>query len=415
MTLRFRVSGQGKRLFGDGFALWVTQDAYHKDGPLHGYSDTFTGFGVIFDTFVNTEPGHVHKDVSLVTNDGQQSRAAPHGGVNDPQAPGCDADFRFHEGRDDFNAAKARSAARIHYDSRSRSVTVEIDARNTGEWIKCIDKAVVDLPAEWHKSAHVGMTATTGQLADNHDIISLQVLEGNGVVADAAKEASENAPAMISTGQPRFDVAAQTAATREAGIVKAEMLELHHELEHHMDKIYDELKHTVKRLQEAEAKVEERVREIELKLSSSVQDQVERHMNHNVQKKVEETVKDRLSDTVKRSLDGAVASAKQGVETSLNSARDLGSRVQAQLEEMRTLSRSAGSDVTNPAAWSGGTWAAAIFVGVIIVGALVFLFVLALGGGSGSGARGRGRRGGGGGGIGGILPGLGSAKKDHFV
>jgi lectin, mannose-binding 2 len=43
VTVRFRVSGQGKRLFGDGFALWMTTDPYHRDGPLHGYTDRFTG------------------------------------------------------------------------------------------------------------------------------------------------------------------------------------------------------------------------------------------------------------------------------------------------------------------------------------------------------------------------------------
>jgi hypothetical protein len=42
-TLRFRVSGQGKRLFGDGFALWFTQNRFHTDGALHGFSPKFTG------------------------------------------------------------------------------------------------------------------------------------------------------------------------------------------------------------------------------------------------------------------------------------------------------------------------------------------------------------------------------------
>lgn len=42
-TLRFRVSGQGKRLFGDGFALWFTQNKFHVDGSIHGFTDKFTG------------------------------------------------------------------------------------------------------------------------------------------------------------------------------------------------------------------------------------------------------------------------------------------------------------------------------------------------------------------------------------
>lgn len=43
ITLRFRVSGQGKRLFGDGFALWFTQNRYYSDGPIHGFADKFIG------------------------------------------------------------------------------------------------------------------------------------------------------------------------------------------------------------------------------------------------------------------------------------------------------------------------------------------------------------------------------------
>jgi lectin, mannose-binding 2 len=93
VTIRFRVSGQGKRLFGDGFALWLTGAPAHIDGPLHGFQSTFKGFGVIFDTFVNTEPGHVHRDIQLVSSDGATAVD-----LNDPATAGnpvgCDADFR---------------------------------------------------------------------------------------------------------------------------------------------------------------------------------------------------------------------------------------------------------------------------------------------------------------------------------
>lgn len=55
-------------------------------------------------------------------------------------------------------------------------VSVGLDARNTGEFSSCISDAELSLPAEWHKKARVGITATTGQgLSDNHDIISLLI------------------------------------------------------------------------------------------------------------------------------------------------------------------------------------------------------------------------------------------------
>jgi len=49
-TFRFRVSGQGRRLFGDGLSFWFTNKETHQDGDLHGFTNTFTGFGIIFDT-----------------------------------------------------------------------------------------------------------------------------------------------------------------------------------------------------------------------------------------------------------------------------------------------------------------------------------------------------------------------------
>lgn len=40
-TLRFRVSGQGKRFFGDGLAFFATQHPYYREGSLHGFTDVF--------------------------------------------------------------------------------------------------------------------------------------------------------------------------------------------------------------------------------------------------------------------------------------------------------------------------------------------------------------------------------------
>lgn len=82
------------RLFGDGFALWFTQDPVMRSGKLHGFAEQFKGFGVIFDTFVNKEATN-HKDIALVKNDGQKALEVKHGGVIPEDSVGCDANFRF--------------------------------------------------------------------------------------------------------------------------------------------------------------------------------------------------------------------------------------------------------------------------------------------------------------------------------
>jgi mannose-binding lectin 2 len=58
-----------------------------------------------------------------------------------------------------------------------------IDARNSGEWTPCVKLLDLKLPAGWIEHAHIGLTASTGQLADNHDAISLLVHGGSDVIA----------------------------------------------------------------------------------------------------------------------------------------------------------------------------------------------------------------------------------------
>jgi len=108
LTVYFRVSGQGQTLFGDGFALWLTEHSRYREGPIHGFTDTFKGIGIVFDTFRNMESGHVHKDVAVIVNDGSGPVKLDEG--KEPE--GCDGDFRYHEGRDDFSVT-ARSRATI--------------------------------------------------------------------------------------------------------------------------------------------------------------------------------------------------------------------------------------------------------------------------------------------------------------
>ncbi len=54
------------------------------------------------------------------------------------------------------------------------SIDLFVDARNVGEWSRCVKLTNLTLPSGWLQHAHVGMSASTGQLADNHDVISFQ-------------------------------------------------------------------------------------------------------------------------------------------------------------------------------------------------------------------------------------------------
>ena len=253
-TIRFRVSGQGKRLFGDGLALvrvaaapgccwlahtplshsthlthtlsplqWFTTNEFHRDGPLHGFLETFKGFGIIFDTFVNSDPGHVHRDIKFVTSDGVAK-------VRDEGTPtGCDADFRYWEGRDDVSVYN-HSVARVRF--AGGRVSLWVDAKATGNFVPCFEGALpAAAPADswWREGAWLGLTATTGDLADNHDLLSLLTGPEDEV---APKDWLDPRPELVPSGSEEIDRAIRSAIAYETWEVRDRLSFLEHKLEH---------------------------------------------------------------------------------------------------------------------------------------------------------------------------------------
>lgn len=293
-TLRFRTSGQGKRLFGDGIAFWATSSPSHRDGGLLGFTDSFHGFGIVLDTFVNSEPGHVHKDIQIVSSDG----AAP---VKlDDKPVGCDADFRYWEGRDDF-AVTNHSALRVRYGGGR--VSVWIDARGSGQWAPCITDAQIAPPSGWNKEGlWIGLSASTGDLADNHDVLSLHLgpEDEPAPVPLALAGSSASLPPFESSGDPRLDASISSAMSREAALLADRLTFVQHSLEHQLSAISDSLRSALKRLQEQEDASAKRIDELERKIREKVEDKV----NKQVDSKLDEGVASRLAK-----LEGMVAAA----------------------------------------------------------------------------------------------------------
>lgn len=329
-TVRFRTSGQGKRLFGDGVAFWATTHGGHRDGNLHGFTDTFKGFGIVLDTFVNNEPGHVHKDVQIVSSDGSAPRKL------DDKPVGCDADFRYWEGRDDFSVAN-HSAMRVRF-SGGR-VSVWMDARATGAWVPCITDAVLSAPDGWQRDGlWIGLTASTGDLADNHDVLSVQVgLEDEPAAAPPALAGiGANLPTFTSTGDARMDESIRTAAAREAAILADRFVFVQHSLEHQLSSITDSLRTALKKLQEQESESQKRIDQLE----KAIRERLEKNVNDKVDSKLDEGVTARLAKLenmvaaavntnlasrmqtdVLPALESKVAGLKQDVQNSVKSVQ----------------------------------------------------------------------------------------------
>lgn len=57
VNVNFKVSGKGKDLYGDGFAIWYARDRLIT-GPVFGSKDLFMGLAIILDTYSNHNGQH---------------------------------------------------------------------------------------------------------------------------------------------------------------------------------------------------------------------------------------------------------------------------------------------------------------------------------------------------------------------
>lgn len=309
-TIYFRVSGQGQTLFGDGFAVWFTNSGRYQEGSMHGFTDTFRGIGIVFDTFRNTESGHFHKDVAVVVNDGSGPLKLDSG----VEPAGCDGDFRYHEKRDDFNV-HIRSSATITFNKGKLSI--RLDARGTGEYKECVTDYEIPIPGDdWYKTSYLGLTASTGQLADNHDIIAFVTAQGN----EQSPEGLEISVPAVASGNDQVDAAIKTALGKVDLSMDSKMQDFRHEIEHDLAAIQDSLQNTIKKMQEKEQENLERIEALEARmserLSSKVGDAVEGRLKA-LEGKFSESLDARMDENLKRQLPGLTDRVKADVGAEL--------------------------------------------------------------------------------------------------
>ncbi|XP_068608961.1 lectin, mannose-binding 2-like a [Brachionichthys hirsutus] len=163
MQVHFKIHGRGKKnLNGDGLAIWYTKQRMQK-GPVFGQMDNFTGLGVFVDTYPNEEK-HLERIFPFVlAMVGNGSVSYDHERDGRPtELGGCNAMVRN---------LKHDTFLFIRYVRRRLTVMIDIDGQH--EWRDCLDLPGVKLPLGYY----FGATAITGDLSDNHDIISLKLYQ----------------------------------------------------------------------------------------------------------------------------------------------------------------------------------------------------------------------------------------------
>ncbi|KAA0202486.1 hypothetical protein HAZT_HAZT003774 [Hyalella azteca] len=192
VQLQFKVHGSGKDLFGDGFAFWYVKDPMRL-GDVFGSMDYFNGLVVIADTYSNHNAAHKHGHpyVSAMVNNGTLHYDHDRDGTH-TQLGGCVSKFR------NINFDTYLS---IRYIRDTLEVRTSIDGGQT--YTGCFTVVGVALPTGYY----FGVSAVTGDLSDNHDVIAIKTydlvpLEG----AEVLEDRSHLVPSALNFEAPRDHV-----------------------------------------------------------------------------------------------------------------------------------------------------------------------------------------------------------------
>ncbi|KAF9190963.1 hypothetical protein BGZ51_007981 [Haplosporangium sp. Z 767] len=158
IEFEFKVEGKGDGLYGDGFAVWLTKERA-EIGPVFGNRDNFEGLGIFFDTYANSRQAHSFPFVMAMLGDGRTSYNGAQDGITNSIGK-CESDFR---------SKLVPTKGRIAYYRESGVLTLKLQTKAWDEWDECFTLTDIKLP----QIAYLGFTALTGEVHDNHDIISV--------------------------------------------------------------------------------------------------------------------------------------------------------------------------------------------------------------------------------------------------
>jgi len=159
VEIQFRVTGRG-RIGADGLAFWYTS-AKGFEGPVFGSSDRWNGLGIFFDSFDNDNK-HNNPYIMAMVNDGTKAYDHQKDGSTQ-QLAGCLRDFR-----------NKPFPVRAKIEFYRNTLTVMFHngmSNNDKEFEMCMRVEGVVLP----KSGFFGISAATGGLADDHDVLKFNV------------------------------------------------------------------------------------------------------------------------------------------------------------------------------------------------------------------------------------------------
>ncbi|KAJ1373744.1 hypothetical protein KIN20_036240 [Parelaphostrongylus tenuis] len=158
IDVSLKVTGQG-RIGADGMAIWYTAQMGSL-GPVFGANDFWNGMGIFLDSFDNDGQKN-NPMIAVMLNDG--TRSYNHATDGSQQVlSSCQRDFR-----------NKPYPVRLRIEFLKNVLTIMVDdgMQPTPTYEACIRIENVQLP----KNGHFGVSAATGGLADDHDVLEFSV------------------------------------------------------------------------------------------------------------------------------------------------------------------------------------------------------------------------------------------------
>ncbi|TRY69762.1 hypothetical protein DNTS_030563 [Danionella cerebrum] len=170
LQVHFRIHGQGKKnLNGDGLALWYTQERM-KNGSEEEIHSTGTALMSRIFPYVLAMVGNG----SISYDHDRDGRPMELGGCNSMVRNQKQETFLFiRYVRRRLTSRWAWPKLNVCCAAAAAAVQVMVDVDGQQEWKDCLDVPGVHLP----RGFYFGASAITGDLSDNHDLISMKLYQ----------------------------------------------------------------------------------------------------------------------------------------------------------------------------------------------------------------------------------------------
>ncbi|XP_048376850.1 protein ERGIC-53-like isoform X2 [Stegostoma tigrinum] len=156
IEVSFRISGRS-RIGADGLAIWYTRER-GPTGPVYGAVDHWDGVGIFLDTYDNDDRLN-NPAILVVGNDGHLT----YDHLNDGGSQTLGSCFRDY--RNSYHAVRIR----IRYYQKTLQVHLNLALADVAEnYELCTEVKNMNLPS----SGYFGVSAATGAVADDHDVLS---------------------------------------------------------------------------------------------------------------------------------------------------------------------------------------------------------------------------------------------------